>query len=395
MSMLNYYKSIVLVFLLFAFLGCIQDAEPKVDTMDEAISEEEAFFADYEAPKMKFGYINISGQLVIEDMFDGVREFSNDLAATNIGGKWGYIDRFGETVIKHEYRSAFAFKQDIARVQDFDKKYWFIDRKGNKLNTKGFDVAYDCLDGLIRVRTKKGYNFINIEGDTLLPDLLDGAKDYYRELAIIQKGDLFGIINKEGEPILNFDFSRIFVDDTFIRARKDGLNYVYDSEGNRLSNSGFQKLSAFQENYAAAKENNQWKLITPSGETIHQFKNDIKRVEPAGDNTWRIVTDDGISLSNNQGTLLTKQPYEQIFNFSEGLAAFSRNEKWGYLNTLGEEQIAPKYDLIWDFKDGRARVVTNGGIGFIDKVGTLVIRPIFFEVKDFEQGRARVQIYRG
>ena len=170
---------------------------------------------------------------------------------------------------------------------------------------------------------------------------------------------------------------------------------MYDSEGNRLSNSGFQKLSAFQENYAAAKENNQWKLITPSGETIHQFQDDIKRVEPAGDNTWRIVTDDGISLSNNQGTLLTKQPYEQISNFSEGLAAFSRNEKWGYLNTLGKEQIAPAFDLIWDFKDGRARVVTNGGIGFIDKVGTLVIRPIFFEVKDFEQGRARVQIYRG
>ncbi len=392
---MSYYKSIILGFVLLSIWSCLPDREPKIDTMDDNISEEEAFFSDYDAPKMKFGYINISGQLVIADIYDGVREFSNDFAATNINGKWGYIDRFGETVIPHEYRSAFAFKQDIARVQDFDKKYWFIDRKGNKLNSVGFDVAYDCLDGRIRVRTEQGYNFINIEGDTLLPDLLDGAKDFYREMAIIQKGDLFGVISKEGDPILKIEFDRVHVDEEFIRAKKDGLFYVYNSKGNKLSETGFQKLSAFQENLAAAKVKDRWKLISTTGKSIHQFPDDIIRVEPAGENNWRVISTDGISLINSEARLLTKRSYEQVFNFSEGMAAFSRNEKWGYLNAAGEEQIAPIFDLIWDFKDGRARVVTNGGIGFIDKVGTLVIRPIFFEVKDFEQGRARVQIYRG
>jgi hypothetical protein len=391
--MLQKLKFLCILTLLLS--SCLPDSQPEVDVMSADVSEEEAFYADYAGPDMKFGYINTNGQLVIEDLYDGVREFSENLAATNLDGKWGYIDQLGQTVIKHEYRSAYAFKKGIARVQDFDKKYWFIDKQGKKLNSVGFDTAYDCLDNLIRVRTGQGYNFININGDTLLNDYLDGAKDFKRELSIIQREKRYGMIDKNGERVMEMEYDKIYIDDSYIRAKKDGKYFIFDTKGNKIVDTGFEKLTEFQDSFAAAKNNQQWQLITEDGQATHTFNSDTKRVEAAGESKWRVTTEKGISIVDNKGSLLTNEAYEQIFNFSEGFAVFSKNNKWGYLNTEGKEQIPAIFDLNWDFKDGRARVVTQGGIGFIDYSGNIVIRPIFFEVKDFEQGRARVQIYRG
>lgn len=53
--------------------------------------------------------------------------------------------------------------------------------------------------------------------------------------------------------------------------------------------------------------------------------------------------------------------------FSEGLAAFCKDGKWGFLDTKGEEVIPAKYDQATPFSDGRAFVLKNEKILIIDK----------------------------
>lgn len=390
--MLRFYCLLSIICLLQA---CIPDSSPDVDTMDETLSEEEAYFADYEASDMKFGYINTAGQLAIKDQYDGVREFSEGLAAVNHEGKWGYIDFYGRNVIPHLYRSAFAFKKGIARVQDFDKKYWFIDNKGKVLNQEGFIEAYDCINGMIRVITNNGYNYISLQGDTLLPAYCDGAKDFNNGLAVVKRFGKYGVINPAGQQILPFEYRKVYLDDQLLRVQNSNGFTIMTRDGNRITEKTFTSMSAFQNNKAVAKEDGQLFMINSEGAVEFSLPSTISRAEPAGSTVWRVYTEEGLHLMSESGTILTRTAHDQIFNFSEGLACYARGDKWGYLNEAGEEQIRAKYDLIWDFKSGRARVVTKGGIGFIDPEGELVIPPIFFEVKDFEEGLARVQIYRG
>jgi WG containing repeat len=47
-----------------------------------------------------YGFINKSGGLVIQVDYDEVRSFCDGLAAVWRNGKWGYINRKGETVIE-------------------------------------------------------------------------------------------------------------------------------------------------------------------------------------------------------------------------------------------------------------------------------------------------------
>lgn len=72
-----------------------------------------------------------------------VGNFSESLAAVAVGGtkdstgrfqggKWGYIDRFGKTVIAPQYDRAGEFQQGVARVRLGDATS-YIDRTGKHI----------------------------------------------------------------------------------------------------------------------------------------------------------------------------------------------------------------------------------------------------------------------
>src|SRR5262249_43667638 len=72
--------------------------------------------------------------------------------------------------------------------------------------------------------------------------------------------------------------------------------------------------------------------------------------------------------------------FDAVGDFSEGLARFERDQKWGYLDKNGTVIVEPKFPWAQEFSEGLARVQVSGsqlGIdarwGFIDKTGEVVI----------------------
>ena len=66
------------------------------------------------------------------------------------------------------------------------------------------------------------------------------------------------------------------------------------------------------------------------------------------------------------------QKYDQLGVFSEGLAAVCKNNKWGYINTKGEEVIPCQFSCASLFKDGLAAA----GGGYINTKGEIVISEV-------------------
>ncbi len=90
--------------------------------------------------------------------------------------------------------------------------------------------------------------------------------------------------------------------------------------------------------------------------------------------------------------------------FSEGLARFERDGRFGYFNEQGKQVIEPRFDFGRPFSEGLAAVctgcvreqagehwtVSGGKWGYIDKSGDEVIPFAFDEADSFEGGRASV-----
>lgn len=72
--------------------------------------------------------------------------------------------------------------------------------------------------------------------------------------------------------------------------------------------------------------------------------------------------------------------YDVVSSFHEGLSAVCKNQKWGYINSKGEEVIPCKYASAFEFSEGLACVYLGGDdipIAFIDKKGKVVIDGFF------------------
>ena len=72
--------------------------------------------------------------------------------------------------------------------------------------------------------------------------------------------------------------------------------------------------------------------------------------------------------------------YDAVSNFHEGLSAVCKKDKWGYINSKGEEVIPCKYEYSCDFSEGLACVYLEGDdmpIAFIDKKNNIVIDGFF------------------
>lgn len=54
----------------------------------------------------KYGYINKEGQYIIKPQYDYARDFTEDLSCVKTGNKWGYINKEGKYIINPKFDKA-------------------------------------------------------------------------------------------------------------------------------------------------------------------------------------------------------------------------------------------------------------------------------------------------
>lgn len=121
------------------------------------------------------------------------------------------------------------------------------------------------------------------------------------------------------------------------------------------------------------------------GDRIYSFSEGIAKVERSysrGNRNVGYAKYDVIGFVNCNGEVIVPWDIEQYGSydassaFHEGLAAVKRNNKWGYINTKGEEVIPLIYDYAESFSDGLAKFGIYGGegrVGYINSKGKEVI----------------------
>ena len=117
----------------------------------------------------KWGFVDKSGQTVIDHQFDCAWSFSQGLAPVRFGALWGFIDRKGKTAILPKYEEASEFSDGLARVK-YDGKWGYIDTKGDVVVKPQCVDATPFSEGLAAVKTSNG-QVVTQDHDSLGPPL--------------------------------------------------------------------------------------------------------------------------------------------------------------------------------------------------------------------------------
>jgi hypothetical protein len=297
----------------------------------------------------KWGFINKSGDLVVKEQFDGVDGFSDGMCAVRCGDKWGFINSTGEIAVSPHYDEVRGFSEGLAAVC-LAGKWGVIDRSGDLVIDFQFDLVADFSEGLAPVRLAQKSGVIDRRGDLVIDFQFDFVTGFSEGLAAVQRGENRGYIDRSGRIVVDLVFEEVHKFDqgvAFVRL-KDKFGMI-DTSGQLIMRPSID-------------------LVVPG-----KFSNDLKRVRVS----------DKYGFLDRNGEMVINPQFGEAEEFSEGLAVAGFGT-WltpgflGYIDSKGRFIIEPQFYGCNSFSEGLASVFVNERWGFIDKTGRMVITPQFF-----------------
>ncbi|MFA0964576.1 WG repeat-containing protein [Roseivirga sp. BDSF3-8] len=275
----------------------------------------------------KQGFINGRGEWVFSTEFDEIFPFAGGRAVVYKDGLAGYIDTSGKVVIAPQFAEAWSFSEGVAAVQHADGLYGYIDSTGTYVIPPQYAYAEAFSEGLAAIAThsyKDEYGdevidsigYINTSGEIAIPPIYDVADYFHSGRAVVGKGGLNTIIDKQGQPLLPMQEADIknFDDGISLRITEERQDII-DQNGDQIA-------------------------------TLHnmvygrQFSEGLALVQ----------MENGYSYVNKEGQLLfTPRPYEDAEDFTNGLARVcsgydaEQKGKCAYIDRLGNYVFKEKY----------------------------------------------------
>lgn len=269
---------------------------------------------------------------VIAPQYDKVsKEFSEGLAAVEINGKVGFIDRHNRFVIAPQFDpmdDMDGFHYGMAAVKK-DGKYGFIDKRGIFVFRPGFDKAENFDDDLLAV-IKMGNKFgcIGICGDTVVPcDYL--AKEIMKTLPVknkpfkeakkmVKSRWLSGYYSEFMESIVaSEEYADKLMADPDFCPRTDSIPAVADGEVSPVADGYYLWKRG---KYVGVVDSYGRQIISPTFNSIaYQPKEHIFVVEEAATFGGKPA----VGLINRAGGWIIPGVFESVGKYSGGVATAS------------------------------------------------------------------------
>lgn len=275
----------------------------------------------------KEGFIDASGTVVIEPVYDKVYPFSDGLAAIQERGLWGFIDETGTKVIPPSFLEIGFFSEGLCAVRPTSDQAWgYIDKKGKVVIKPQFDVCTTFHHGVARVgfetTRSKLFSWMADTGSQHDYKRIDTTGRFVSEPALVD----FAIAGKEDQRIL---------------FEQEGLFGYSDAEGRIVIPPRFASAFPFSDGLACVRVKDHYGYI------------------------------------DKEGSFVIPPRFAYPSPFSEGLAGVPLGPRgWGFIDTTGKEVLPPRFDWIYSgFRHGLIEVASGGKAGYIDKTGKWIWEP--------------------
>lgn len=157
----------------------------------------------------KWGYIDKSGEIVIQCQYDEAFGFNLGLARVRIGTKLGFIDKSGAIIIPCQYTNLGNFSEGLS-VAEKEGKYGFIDREGTTIIPFKYEYANSFSEGLAYVIQTGKCTFINKTGkEEIFMTKHDFVGEFSGGLTYVGVDNKIGFINRKGKVVLPFEYDYV------------------------------------------------------------------------------------------------------------------------------------------------------------------------------------------
>ena len=295
--------------------------------------------------------------------------------------KYGYVtfDNKKVTPIEYDDAQGFGYPEKIAWVKK-NNKWGGINLKGENVIPFLYEEVQEFSSSRALVKFKGQWGFVDKDGKMLIPAEYEEAESFHynTDYTKAKKNGLWGFINKDGKTLIPFEYDVIRTDDYYpkpkdkIRAVKNGKMGVIDWDNKIIIPFIYANILPATEDIHVVFKDGKIGYIKETGEIL---------VSPKYETMWLIF-------------------HHYVSRFEKGTALVKLNDKFGFINTQGEEIIPCKYEAVKGsyFREGIIPVRYNGKWGYINQKNEIIAPFVYDEAEyfsnsfsDIENGFAKVR----
>jgi hypothetical protein len=294
-------------------------------------------------------YINKSGEIKLNiQNAEMAGIFKEGLAPVFIKGKWGFIDKNGQVVIKPQFEGVSYFKDGLSIIiQNFQNKKMngFMNKQGEIVIKPLYEAAYPFSEGLALVKQDTIWSFIDASGTTVLKMEYKTVFPFSEGLSLVKKDSLFGYIDKTGKFAIQPQFldAESFRNGLAMFMNSDSLYGYINSKGVIEIAPKFKNAGYFNQGISYFKEKDKYGFINAKGKTIVSPQYD----EVFGSKSYNSVVE------------------SDFFNIGELMSIFMKNTSSTSIRKVSKETTLK--DLVDDIHTGSNITVPNDTTIHIDE----------------------------
>ncbi|PKL01317.1 MAG: hypothetical protein CVV56_01585 [Tenericutes bacterium HGW-Tenericutes-1] len=298
-------------------------------------------------------------ELTVEDDYSSSLEsfsyFQEGLARVVKNGKFGYIDKTGEIIIDFDYEDAGHFSQGLAYYANSEGKYGYINKKGEIIISPKYDYAEE----------------FNLNKQAIVADITT-EYDY-----------IYALINKDGEEIIG-SLSDIEDHNDIYIVIKDEKCYLINTKGKMISEDIFNDFAEMGEFILLAVLNDDYDataitIFKLNGDVYYELtENEVSGEELAD----FFAIDDKLYLlfKPKSGSTITLKLKKDTWTFEADsvndihgkYVITERNDEYGVRTFKDAMVIDYLYDYIWAYDDGYFLARLDGKIGILNERGKTI-----------------------
>jgi KWG Leptospira./Protein of unknown function (DUF3298). len=235
--------------------------------------------------------IDKDGKILYESK-DQLYEYADELirfSSKSANGKelYGYMDISGKIIIPAKYQFAGSFKEGWAYVNIDENNNAIIDKKGNIVQTLTniYNIAESRSEGLMGYYDEKNkkYGYKTYDGNIAIEaafDSISGFRDGYADVAVNKQeyDPRHGLINKEGKFVIPAEYAGITYLGQGLYAVSEAVDgyfndmfmpkAIFDNTGKQITGFKFYKLNEFNGKYASACDDTSTFFIDTKGDMV-------------------------------------------------------------------------------------------------------------------------------
>lgn len=363
----------------------------------------------------KYGLFTSEGKEICTN-YDIIEGFIDGVAKVGIKNKYGFINLKGEEIISPQYDKLGTFMEKDPIWAEKSGKVGFIDQKGKEVIAFAYEAAQEFANGLTWVWKNGKCALINTKEEIKISFKYDWG-GYIKESSkstVVYLNRKCGIITQDDKSVtaLKYDSIGPFNDLNIAFAKRNDKFGLINDQGKELTPFHYDEANIFHSYPFLFKRKGKWGMVDKSGNELSEFKYDTiefkeslteKEFQKIDYSSYdRLQKLDSLllaaSFKNKADYYAVNVPLCKVTLLKELLPTKSliikkdeKKKKYGFENVKGKLIIPCLYDNVYDFSEGIAPVYLNGKMGYIDEKGNQIIPCIFDEADSFEGGLACVK----